>query len=157
MTYTSRYSNPELRTKKYTAVRISLGTPKWDVGYDLNGELADLMPFGLLNKFEEYKDFEKAYFSRLDAKGVKRILNQLYHFENYGKDVVLLCYEDIRKEDEWCHRRTFADWWMKNTGEEIPELQDPTMPKLTKERQVNVTESRNSRLILPQFEQMSLF
>ena len=33
MVYTSRYSNPELKTGKYTAVRISLGTPKWPIGY----------------------------------------------------------------------------------------------------------------------------
>ena len=29
MIYTSRYSNPELKSGKYTTVRISLGTPKW--------------------------------------------------------------------------------------------------------------------------------
>ena len=126
MVYTSRYSNPELKSGKYTAVRISLGTPKWPIGYNLDAEMKDLMPFGLLNKFEQYEDFERAYFDRLNQKGVQRILAQLQRFERIGKDVVLLCYEDIRKPDDWCHRRTFADWWMKQTGEEIPELFDPT-------------------------------
>lgn len=127
MVYTSRYSNPELKTGKYTAVRISLGTPKWPIGYNLDAEMKDLMPFGLLGKFERYEDFERAYFERLDQKGVQRILSQLQRFERLGKDVVLLCYEDIRKgPDDWCHRRTFADWWLKNTGEAIPELFDPT-------------------------------
>lgn len=134
MVYTSRYSNPELKTGKYTAVRISLGTPKWPIGYNLDAEMPDLMPFGLLNKFEQYEDFERAYFARLDQKGVQRILSQLQRFERLGKDVVLLCYEDIRKPDDWCHRRTFADWWLKNTGEAIPELFDPT-PDPSKPRQ----------------------
>ena len=58
MVYTSRYSNPELKTGKYTAVRISLGTPKWPIGYNLDAEMKDLMPFGLLGKFERYEDFE---------------------------------------------------------------------------------------------------
>lgn len=54
MVYTSRYSNPELRTGKYTAVRISLGIPRWNIGYSLDAEMPDLMPFGLLHKFELY-------------------------------------------------------------------------------------------------------
>ena len=90
MVYTSRYSNPELRTGKYTAVRISLGIPRWNIGYSLDAEMPDLMPFGLLHKFELYEDFERAYFARLDQKGVKRILSQLQRFEGMGKDVVLL-------------------------------------------------------------------
>ena len=48
MVYTSRYSNPELKSGKYTTVRISLGTPKWPIGYNLDAEMKDLMPFGLL-------------------------------------------------------------------------------------------------------------
>ena len=57
-----------------TAVRISLGTPKWPIGYNLDAEMKDLMPFGLLNKFEQYEDFERAYFDRLNQKGVQRML-----------------------------------------------------------------------------------
>jgi len=33
--------------------------------------MPDLMPFGLLHKFDLYKDFERAYFARLDQKGVQ--------------------------------------------------------------------------------------
>lgn len=128
MIYTSRFSNPELRSGKYTAVRISLGTPKWPLGYNLDAELPDLMPFGLLNKFDTYEDFKPAYFARLNQKGVQRILTQLQRLERQtGKDVVLLCYEDIRKgPEDWCHRRAFAEWWLEVTGEVIPELTDPT-------------------------------
>lgn len=156
MVYTSRYSNPELKTGKYTAVRISLGTPKWPIGYNLDAEMPDLMPFGLLNKFERYEDFERAYFARLNQKGVQRILSQLQRFERLGKDVVLLCYEDIRKPDDWCHRRTFADWWLKNTGEAIPELFDPT-PDPSKPRQAASKRIQQTPPTTFQLEQLTLF
>lgn len=157
MVYTSRYSNPELKTGKYTAVRISLGTPKWPIGYNLDAEMKDLMPFGLLGKFERYEDFERAYFERLDQKGVQRILSQLQRFERLGKDVVLLCYEDIRKgPDDWCHRRTFADWWLKNTGEAIPELFDPT-PDPSKPRQAASKRIQQTPPTTFQLEQLTLF
>ena len=156
MVYTSRYSNPELRSGKYTTVRISLGTRKWPLGYHLDAELADLMPFGLLNKFERYEDFERAYFARLDQKGTGRILAQLQRFERLGKDVVLLCYEDIRKPDDWCHRRTFADWWQKIRGEVIPELFDPT-PDPTKARQGPSKRCSQTPPTTFQLEQLTLF
>ena len=157
MVYTSRYSNPELKTGKYTAVRISLGTPKWPIGYNLDAEMKDLMPFGLLGKFERYEDFERAYFERLDQKGVQRILSQLQRFERLGKDVVLLCYEDIRKgPDDWCHRRTFADWWLKNTVEAIPELFDPT-PDPSKPRQAVSKRIQETPPTTFHMEQLTLF
>ena len=157
MVYTSRYSNPELKTGKYTAVRISLGTPKWPIGYNLDAEMKDLMPFGLLGKFERYEDFERAYFERLDQKGVQRIFSRLQRFERLGKDVVLLCYEDIRKgPDDWCHRRTFADWWLKNTGEALPELFDPT-PDPSKPRQAVSKRIQETPPTTFHMEQLTLF
>ena len=157
MVYTSRYSKPELKTGKYTAVRISLGTPKWPIGYNLDAEMKDLMPFGLLGKFERYEDFERAYFERLDQKGVQRIFSQLQRFERLGKDVVLLCYEDIRKgPDDWCHRRTFADWWLKNTGEALPELFDPT-PDPSKPRQAVSKRIQETPPTTFHMEQLTLF
>ena len=159
--YTSRYSNPELKKGIYSAVRISLGTPRWNVGYQLSGEIKDLMPFGLLNKYELYEDFKREYFSRLDRIGVAKIRSQLEMFENIGKDVVLLCYEDIRKGPEnWCHRIAFAEWWKERTGESIEELYDPTPDPKIKEFSVisghNKEKSEKQNTSSP-FIQMSLF
>lgn len=124
MIYTSRYSNPELRSGNYTAVRISIGTPRWDIGFPLAGEIKDLMPFGLLD-VEDSAIFKARYFEALNKKGVARIKNQLQKFETLGKSVVLLCYENIRKGDSnWCHRTMFAKWWLNQTGEKIFELVD---------------------------------
>jgi hypothetical protein len=35
----------------------------------------------------------------------------------------LLCFEDLTKPGLWCHRRPFANWWLENTGEVVPELE----------------------------------
>ena len=45
MLYTSRYKNPELFSGNYTTVRISLGTPKWSLGYIIDVVMPDLMPY----------------------------------------------------------------------------------------------------------------
>jgi hypothetical protein len=127
--YTSRYNNPELRNGRYTAVRISLGTPKWNLGYSIDGEIPDLMPAGMFGNFDHDPDgFKLAYFKRLNSAGVRKIHNALKWFEQKGKDVILCCFEDIRKPEETCHRRLFAEWWLYNTGEIIDELPDPTTP-----------------------------
>ena len=127
MIYTSRYGNPALKTGDYTTVRISLGKPKWNIGYPINAELPDLMPAGIFGEFDVYEDFREAYFERLDNIGVQRIKTQLDGLSKLGKDVVLLCFEDVRKVPKlWCHREAFAEWWDQKTGEKIPELPDPS-------------------------------
>lgn len=136
MIYTSRFSNPELKTGKYTAVRISVGSPRWKVGYEVSGAINELMPKGVYGKYEVKEEYEAAYRKRLDCFGVEHIKKLLAEYEALGKDVVLLCYEDIRKgESDWCHRTMFASWWMENTGEVIPELVDPSPVKGVKKVQ----------------------
>ena len=49
-----------------------------------------------------------------------------------GKELVLLCYEDVRVPGDWCHRTVFAEWWAEQTGELIEELYDPSEPKVKK-------------------------
>ena len=124
MIFTSRYANPELRSLKYTAVRISLGLPRWKLGYEIAGAIDELMPSGIFG-IEDYEEFLRRYCEKLDAIGVDKIRGKLRQFEKLGKPVVLLCFEDIRKGDwNWCHRNMFALWWKYHTGEVISELPD---------------------------------
>lgn len=123
MIYTSRFSNPELKSGNYAAVRVSVGSPRWKVGYDIVGAIKDLMPAGLRH-IEDVNDFRPRYYEQLERVGVDRISEQIAKFELSGKLVVLLCFCDIRKPDWWCHRRVFADWWQEKTGEIIEELID---------------------------------
>lgn len=46
------------------------------------------------------------------------------HFEEIsnGKALVFLCFEDLTKDGEWCHRRMFAEWWQRKTGMKVEEL-----------------------------------
>lgn len=132
MLYTSRYQNPKLLSGGYTTVRISLGMPKWSLGYIVDVVMLDLMPYGLLGQYPAYEPFKQAYFQQMDRIGVDRIAAQLNCLESYGKDVVLLCYEDIRRPEVWCHRRAFAEWWERETGVNIPELPDPSPVKCPK-------------------------
>ena len=157
--YTSRFSNPELRKEYYTAVRIATGAPKWDLGYKLDGELKELMPFGLLGKYDnDISAFKREYFVRLERIGVDRIIQQLRQFESDEKDVVLLCWEDVRKgEKDWCHRTMFAEWWLTQTGEIIEELHDPTnfsIPKMPKSATKPVFQETIPK---PTCEQIDLF
>ena len=136
MIYTSRFSNPELKTGKYTAVRISVGSPRWKVAYDISGAISELMPKGIFGKYETKAAFEVEYRKRLECIGTAYIRKLLAGYETLGKDVVLLCYEDVRKgESDWCHRTIFADWWREKTGEVIPELFDPSPVKGVKKVQ----------------------
>ena len=129
MIYTSRYSNPELKTGKYTVVGITRGAPKFPLQYRLDGNIMDRAPPGyLFNEYDRAR-FTPAYFRHMDKAGVSRIAQILRGYEAMGKPVVLCCYEDVRKPNEWCHRLVFAEWWMSRTGEVIEELPDPSPNK----------------------------
>ncbi len=132
MLYVSRYSNPILKSGDYIAVSISVGAPRWPLGYKINGELGMLKPFGLL-QIEDKDTYHRGYMERLNKCGLDKIEAAVRPFFASGKDIVLLCYEDLRKEDQWCHRTMFAEWWLEQTGEIINELPDPSpQPKQAK-------------------------
>jgi len=160
--YTSRFSNPELRSGRYTAVRISVGAPRFNTGYRLDGEIKDLMPYGLFGKYDDdIKVFRSEYIKRLDSIGVDRIHRQLQAFSG---DVVLLCWEDVRKgHDDWCHRTMFAEWWLERTGEAIFELPDPSAVKRPKPRKAAKSQkdkpedSSAEGQQPPAFEQLSIY
>ena len=129
MIYTSRFSNPELKTGKYTVVGVTRGAPKFPLQYRLDGNIMEIAPPGwLFNEYDRAK-FTPQYFRNIDRIGVQRIARILRGYESLGKPVVLCCYEDVRKPGEWCHRLVFAEWWLARTGEVIEELPDPSPNK----------------------------
>lgn len=126
MIYTSRYQNRELATGHYTVVGITRGRPKFPLKYTLEGNIIEIAPPGYL--FNEYNRarFTPPYFRHLDNVGKDKIVRILDRYEALGKDVVLCCFEDVRKPNEWCHRLVFAEWYKARTGIVIPELKDPS-------------------------------
>jgi len=69
-------------------------------------------------------EFELLYRERLDRLGVDRARTILAGFAAafHVAGCVLLCFEDLAKAGEWCHRRTFSAWWEERTGQVVPEL-----------------------------------
>lgn len=155
--WVSRYSNKELQSGKYYPVGISVGAPRFRLGYVLRDKCYSLAPRRDMLKMgiEEYKT---AYFKKLEDIGTNKIIKLIDDFkkaaEEEGKDLVFLCFEDIRIPGEWCHRTLFAEWWAEKTGELIEELSDPSEPKIKKtkkEEPVIIAEKGKS------YQQMNLF
>lgn len=158
--WTSRYNNKELQNSGYYPVGISVGQPRFRLGYELKGKCYLLAPKRDMLSMDIEK-FRQVYYEKLKEIGVEKVIctvRQLVEMaENENKELVLLCFEDIRVEGEWCHRSIFSDWWMKNTGERIRELSDPTLPKVKYKQKDSNKESFKEVLKEENNEQVNLF
>ena len=130
--WTSRYSNKELPNGNYYPVGISIGHPRFRLGYELREQCFSLAPKGYMLNMD-IENFKEAYYGKLEGIGTERIISMVNKLDerarSEGKELVLLCFEDVRVEGEWCHRTVFAQWWAEKVGEIIEELPDPTPPK----------------------------
>lgn len=156
--YTSRFSNKELRNKAYYTVGITLGKPRFSLGYVESIHCYALAPDKWMwGKGRE--EFRELYFEKLDKMGLDRVQDLLDSFSREadltGRDVVLLCYEDIRDPSQHCHRTSLAEWVMQQTGEIIEELPDPSPVKYKK--QVKKATVKPQSADNQEYEQMSLF
>jgi hypothetical protein len=108
--------------------------------------------------------FKPAYYDKLEGIGKQRIIDMVCRMDEEaraeGKELVLLCYEDVRIPGDWCHRTVFAEWWAENMGELIEELPDPNPPKVKKPK-VAKEESKKPVKAAEKpddgYQQMSLF
>lgn len=140
--FTSRYGNKNL-PKDVVPVGITLGKPKFKLNYEVAAYLRDLAPDGSMFKINDRAEFTPKFFRKLDRIGVDEIRRQLENVSKRhgGKNLVLLCFEDVTKPGEWCHRLVFAEWWEARTGQKIDELPDPGSKPITKKplyEQVNL-------------------
>lgn len=123
---------PDLYTCSYrqfepsmgVAVRITLGGAR---GFRYPHEhVPELAPTRELFKIDDRDEFERQYRARLDAKfpDPARLAERFAAISaaHGGRPLCLLCFEDLSKPAEWCHRRTFAAIWCEWTGQEVPEL-----------------------------------
>lgn len=133
--WVSRYSNKELQNGNYYPVGISIGQPKFKLGYELREQCYSLAPKGYMLNMD-IERFKRAYYEKLEAIGTEKIISMVNRLDEKaqreGKELVLLCYEDVRIPEDWCHRTIFAEWWAENTGEIIEELTDQSEPKVKK-------------------------
>jgi hypothetical protein len=118
-------------------VQITLGDPKFALPYRIDHKLPILAPLPVIFGYPDYEIFKMGYRKQLNMEGFNRIKEELDRVAKRGKITVLLCFEDIRKPEQWCHRRIFAEWWEEQSGQEVAELPERDPLKLTaKERRL---------------------
>jgi Protein of unknown function, DUF488 len=122
--FTSRYQAGGLIAASGAApLRITLGPPRFRLGYELAGSIPSLAP----RKRHFYlhgEAFREQYLAelgrRLGPDGVLELLARA-NASTPGDGIVLLCFENVL-EGQACHRRMLADWLQKERGLVIPEL-----------------------------------
>jgi len=130
---TSRYQNAaDIVESGALPVGITVGNPRFKLGYKLACIAKEFAPVGIPREVDD-EEFERQYRARLESFGVERLRNRLSdiaiaHDRTY---LVLLCYEDLTKPGEICHRRMFAEWWREQTGYVTYELGAPVPETLT--------------------------
>lgn len=123
---TSRYANRSIADTKLIPIGITAGNPRFRLSYRLATNLRLLAPsrawFDLADD-----EFERHYLHKLDEQGVDMIAAELREtFETHRTSehdgLVLLCFEDLAVPGAFCHRRLFASWFERETGQPVPEL-----------------------------------
>lgn len=112
------------------AVGIVRGLPRFRLEYQRAGNIIEIAPPREIFNISDKEKFTELYLAHLERIGVEKISEHLQPYLALGKDVVLCCYEDVRKDDEWCHRQLFAKWWFEKTGAVISELKDESPIKI---------------------------
>jgi len=145
---TSRYQNTSLIIDSgFVPVRITLGPPRWKLGYTLNGQIKILAPSRWIFAIKDEVEFDEAYRKQLDEHGVDQIAAEIGRVSGAFGDrgLVLLCFEDILKLGEMsCHRRSFARWWEERTQQTVPELWWPDI-RARDQREEDTNEQPNRR------------
>jgi hypothetical protein len=121
---TSRYAAKDIILRSgRVPIGITVGNPRWPLGYALAGNLRALAPTRSMLGLP-MDVFEEIYRARLDDLGVEaiRALLQRCCDDASNDRLALLCFEDLGKPGASCHRRIFAAWWQEATGAEVPEL-----------------------------------
>lgn len=114
--YTSYYGNMR-NLREFTPVAISRGVPYWFAGR-LYQRVAP--PYELLRKGIGKEEYAAKYLKMLNGLGAATILSDLMSIPRVqGRPVVLLCYESLKKPDEWCHRTMLSDWMNGLLGRDV--------------------------------------
>ena len=121
----------KLDRKAFFLVRTSLGSPRF---LKCDCSLPAMTPESEFLDLEEgsYKRKYVAMLNRIGVPAFKKHFQELKKAAK-GREVVLLCFESLSAENvadgQFCHRRIFADWWKKQTGETIEEILAPSPKK----------------------------
>lgn len=113
---TARYTNKNIDPNKHICIRISQRPPRFKLPYKISGVWRNVVPTQEVRNIKEESAYKKAYFGQLDRSfsflGRQALFTEAYNW--VGENIVLLCYEDIRKPGVFCHRRLLAEWLFGN-------------------------------------------
>ncbi len=129
--FTSRYANKEIAKTNLIPVGISLDKPQLELAFQVAFFIKELAPTPEM-LYMKYDTFKAKYFQKLGSLSIDSLRKRFEKISRSccrdartitnGNGIVLLCFEDITQPDQWCHRRMFAEWWERKTGEKIEEL-----------------------------------
>jgi len=122
MTRLATCSYKEFTPKMGVPVRTSLGRPRWwKTPIPEAAFVSEITPRGWYFHATE-DDFLEAYTAQLDRYGPEAIQARFTAIAaEFGEPLVLLCFEQLQTGAE-CHRTDFRLWWLRQTGQDIPEL-----------------------------------
>ena len=145
--YTSRYSNKDLATADAHIVGITLYPPRFPLKFKLEGNIGKLAPQRSYFKTTDKELFREKYMAQLDLLGEEGVQALLKPYMGDGRDIILLCYEDVTCDDpdkNWCHRQLLAEWRSKHLWVSVEEYPDSGNWKA-------------KHTAKPKFDQMQLF
>ena len=121
---TSYYQSKRLDPTKQFLVQTSIGDPRWGARPEWETEHITPRPEVLALADKGETAYTRAYVAQLESIGVEAIRAELEQLkaEAKGREIVLCCFEALKKPGQFCHRRIFAWWWHTKTGETIAEL-----------------------------------
>lgn len=130
--YTSRYSNKNLAERTdLVKIGISLGNPRFPLRYVV-ASMRELAPTRDMLHMEDEAAYCARYRAILDHLGVDLIRTKMTQLGG-GKSVALLCFEDVRKPGQWCHRTMLGEWLEENGmdwGGELETCEPPVQAAL---------------------------
>jgi hypothetical protein len=115
-------------------VRTTVGAPRWFPHKDMaHWKNASPLPYMLNMPIDQYREH---YLAMLDKHGADVLYDDAHfiqqQFEQQSKypsdRVVILCFDNLSKPGNWCHRTMWAQWWTRNTGFDVEEL-GKTLPQ----------------------------
>jgi hypothetical protein len=126
---TSRYANPAVAACGLLPVGFTNGDPMLKLDYRPAINLKPLAPphWSLKLPPEAFERVYRKHLSTLTVERIRALVDATAAITD-ASGIVLLCYEDVRQPERYCHRRIFAAWWQEATGDVIDELDDPTEP-----------------------------
>jgi hypothetical protein len=118
--YTSRYQNRAgLAALGGAAVRITLGRPRFNLGYPLDLHIPAFAPNRVTFHLPNWAELYAAQLALLGPERALALLRAAH--AQASTAIVLMCFKDVLAGQD-CHRRHLAAWLARETGLVVPEL-----------------------------------